>query len=538
MHPDDKRKAAALALLVFPIAAWLVAVRATEDFTQAGRGAVITLALRTATGDKPVLLAAFVAGLVLALLIIVCVAKFATSPFGAAAFRRHIRGTKVLSARRLRSIVHDRRAQQITVAGVPMPLAIETLHLLVSGSTGAGKSVLIREMVYSALLRGDRIIVADPNGDMLSKFHRQRDVILNPYDRRSVGWAVFNEIRRDYDWHRFALSLVPRGQTKEEEEWCSYARLLLRETGRKLALIGQPSISRLFRWTTIEKPADLKSFLSGTAAESLFVGAEKALASARFVLSSKLPEHLAMPNGDFSLRSWLEDPRGGNLFITWREDMAEALRPLISAWVDVLCTSILSVGEDRTRRTWLFLDELASLEKLASLEDAATKGRKSGLRIVAGLQSTAQLDKIYGRDEAQTLRSCFRSLAVLGGAKTDPKTCEDMSLALGEHEVERDSFSRSHGLRGDSTSSQIQRTRERVVLPSEIASLPDLTGYVAFAGDHPVGKVKVRIARFKNRVPPFEERSDAGARGDQHEPPQHALVAFAARSQGGADRRC
>jgi len=102
----------------------------------------------------------------------------------------------------------------------------------VGGSTGSGKSVLIREMAYSALLRGDRIVVADPNGDMLAKFHRPGDVILNPYDSRSLGWTFFNEIRAEYDFKRFPLSLVPRGQTKEEEEWCAYARLLLRETAR------------------------------------------------------------------------------------------------------------------------------------------------------------------------------------------------------------------------------------------------------------------------------------------------------------------
>src|ERR687888_1004690 len=146
----------------------------------------------------------------------------------------------------------------------------------VTGSTGAGKSVLIREMVYSALLRGDRIIVADPNGDMLSRFHRPRDIILNPYDSRSVGWVFFSEIRKEYDWKRFALSLVPRGQTKEEEEWCSYARLLLRETARKLALsVKKRTVAELFRWTTIAKPADLQQFLADTAAESLFVGADK-----------------------------------------------------------------------------------------------------------------------------------------------------------------------------------------------------------------------------------------------------------------------
>ena len=388
-----------------------------------------------------------------------------------------------------------------------MPTAVETLHLLVGGSTGSGKSVLIREMAYSALLRGDRIVVADPNGDMVAKFYRAGDVILNPYDSRGLGWTFFNEIRAEYDFKRFALSLVPRGQTKEEEEWCAYARLLLRETARKLSLIGRSSVAELFQWTTIATPNDLQAFLAGTAAESLFVGADKALASARFVLSAKLPEHLSMPAGDFSLRSWLADPKAGNLFITWREDMAEALKPLISAWVDVLCTSILSLGEDRDRRIWMFLDELASLEKLPSLEDAATKGRKAGLRIVAGLQSTAQLERIYGREEAQTLRSCFRSLVVLGGAKTDPKTCEDMSQSLGEHEVEREGFSKTRGEKGDSTSSQLQRARERVVLASEVASLPDLTGYLAFAGDYPIAKVKLDIVRFRNRAPAFEERA-------------------------------
>jgi len=506
MHPDDRTKAGAFLVAGLPLAAWVAAAWATGELEHQGLNRIMRLATLTATGARPLLLVATAGGLGLAIAVLLLARRVAAAGFGGAGFRLHLRGTKVVSPVRLRWSTREHRRQQITVAGVPMPTSVETLHLLVGGSTGSGKSVLIREMAYSALLRGDRIVVADPNGDMLAKFHRPGDVILNPYDSRGLGWTFFNEIRAEYDFKRFALSLVPRGQTKEEEEWCAYARLLLRETARKLSLVGQPSVSELFRWTTIAKPTDLQAFLAQTAAESLFVGADKALASARFVLSAKLPEHLSMPAGDFSLRSWLADPTGGNLFITWREDMAEALKPLISAWVDVLCTSILSLGEDRERRIWMFLDELASLEKLPSLEDAATKGRKAGLRIVAGLQSTAQLERIYGREEAQTLRSCFRSLVVLGGAKTDPRTCEDMSLSLGEHEVERESFSRTTGLRGDSTSSQLQRARERVVLPSEIASLPDLTGYLAFAGDRPIAKVKLDVVRFRNRVPAFEER--------------------------------
>src|SRR5690606_31084259 len=141
-----------------------------------------------------------------------------------------------------------------------------------------------------------------------------------------------------------------------------------------------------------------------------------------FVLSNKLSEHLSMPEGSFSIRDWLADPEGGNLFVTWREDMAAAMKPLVSTWTDVFCTSVLSLQEGTRRALWLNMDEAASLDKLPSLQDAATKGRKHGLRIVACLQTTSQLADVYGEKMAQTLRASFRSLVVLGGAKTDPQT--------------------------------------------------------------------------------------------------------------------
>src|SRR3546814_15510441 len=105
----------------------------------------------------------------------------------------------------------------------------ENLHLLVSGATGSGKSVLLRNMAASVLarshsrqhhlpgqapMRNDRMIVIDPNGALLSKFWQLGDVILNPSDASSEGWSFFNEVRADYDWKRLAPSLVPITQDK------------------------------------------------------------------------------------------------------------------------------------------------------------------------------------------------------------------------------------------------------------------------------------------------------------------------------------
>ncbi len=354
MAPDTRRRISALAFLFLPLGAWL----ATGHYLGVISRSTFTIErltwLSVATPRHPLLIGSLVMGVLLAMLITAALRwRQRTNDFAGAPYKRFVRGTQVVGKDKLVKMCTEPK-EQLSIAGIPMPTEIETLHLLIAGATGSGKSVLLRELTYSARKRGDRMFVVDPNGDLLSRFGRPGDVILNPYDERTAGWSFFNEIRADYDWHRFAYSMVPLGNDANAEEWNGFGRLLLRETAKKLALMGNPSIHELFRWCTIAGPEDLRAFLTGTLAESLFVGsseASKALSSARFVLSNKLSEHLSMPDGAFSIRDWMADPNGGSLFVTWREDMAKAMKPLVSTWTDVFCTSILSLPEGATCRT-------------------------------------------------------------------------------------------------------------------------------------------------------------------------------------------
>ena len=43
-------------------------------------------------------------------------------------------------------------------------------------------------------------------------------------------------------------------------------------------------------------------------------------------------------------------------------------------------------------------------------------------------------------------------------------------------------------------------------MPSEIAALPELTGYVALAGSLPISRIKLEWVDFANRLPAFQER--------------------------------
>ena len=270
---------------------------------------------------------------------------------------------------------------------------------------------------------------------------------------------------------------------------------------------GESSTEQLLYFATVASPDELGRRLAGTPAVGLFdAEAAKALASTRYILASFLAPMRHLRDGDFSLRQWLEADKG-SLYLTWRTDMQTALSPLLSTWVDVLASAMLSLPPDPNRRLWLVIDELAALGRLSSLEIALTMGRKYGLCIISGLQSTAQLDRIYGKDAAQVLRACFRNLLVLGIAKTDPDTAEAMSRALGEREVRQEEESRSSGDLGHGRTSSVRQYRERVALPAEIASLPDLNGYLALAGDIPIRRVKLKPQQRKTVTEPYMEEA-------------------------------
>ena len=396
--------------------------------------------------------------------------------------------------------------KKITLGGVALPSALEPLHSLLAGSTGTGKTTLVDEVLAVAVPRGDRVIVCDPNGHHLSRFWCAGDTVLNPFDARAPGWCVFNEVRRDFDYDRLARSVVPDGRGADAQ-WHHYAQVLLAETLRALMLKGEGTTQRLMHWLAVAKSEELAGLLAGTPAQGLFdKDAAKALGSTRFILTAHLNAHKYLRPGDFSVRTWLTEGRG-NLFLTWREDMQSALMPLIACWTDIVLNAVLSLPGSGQQRIWLILDELGALGRLNSLEAALTRGRKHGLAVVAGLQSTAQLDRIYGRESAIVLRSCFRNLVVFAVAKSDPDTAEMLSRALGEREIDREQRSRSEGPQGITRGVTMQRLSERIALASEITGLPNLTAFLALAGDHPVRKIQVTPQDLPRLAAPLEDGS-------------------------------
>lgn len=497
MTKHEKAQISFLLLFFSPAIAWLVTAKLYFGFEPKNARFRLTYMLLHTFQLWP-LWCALIFGFVIAISAIIAILK-SKKVFAGADYDQFLRGTKLETSQFVARITKQPRQQQITIAGVPVPTEFETGHFTIAGATATGKSTIFKEMIAACRRRGDRMIITDPDGEFLSLFYRpDKDKILNPYDIRTEGWNFYNEIRQDYDFERFAKSLIQQSNSKEGEEWNRYGRLLFCAVARKLYRLDiNATMADVFEWTNQKPLNELEEFTRDTEAHALFTGHDPASNSVRFTLSNKLSPHLKMPTGQFSLRDWVDDPDGGNLFITWNENMREAIYPLVSCWIDALFSSILALPSSRNRRIWTFLDELESLSSLPTLNDALTKGRKKGLCIVTGYQSYSQVVRIYGQDMAETILSNHRSLVALGNGRMGHGTAENISKALGQHEVRRRKVGYNIRLgSGAGRNENEDVSVERVVLPSEIMALPNLHGYLAFPSEIPVAKIKLKLVKY------------------------------------------
>ena len=461
-------------------------------------------------------------GLLLALVTNWLLRTYGYDGFNGAAYLRWMRGTRIANWHSVKGLVNsankrenNRRCKDgltalppIMIGNMPMPIHLENRNMMICASTGAGKSVSMESMIASAIKRRDKMVIVDPNGSYYSKFSFVGDTILNPYDTRTAGWSVFNEIQGSHDFERMAKSIIPPQIDANDEQWCGYARNVLADTMKKLSETGNPDQELLVKMLVRDDSEVIRGFLADTDSQGYFgENAEKAVASIRFIMNKYVRGLRGMTKGDFSIQKWINDPNSGNLFITWREDMRVAQLPMVATWIDTICATILSSEPMGDSRLWLFLDELESLGKLECFIPAATKGRKHGLRMVGSIQDWAQLDETYGRDAAKTLLACFRNYLIFGASNA--YNSDKASEILGDQEVERWRVTHNMNLNGGGRSRHLSHEKERIIMDSEISNLNDLTGYIMFAEDFPVAKISLLYGNYSKRAVAIETKGAA-----------------------------
>ncbi len=413
--------------------------------------------------------------------------------------RHHQRGSQLSSPQALRRrLKWSLNASDLKLDKIPLLKGKETAHMLITGTTGSGKTNAFHTLLPQIRKRGDRAIVVDLTGDLVSKYYREgHDLLLNPLDARSLSWDLWKDCTALSHYDALAESIIPGKGTSHDPFWDEASRTLLRIAAHKLE--EQNMKDPHIRYTLLTS-SDLKTFqtfFDGTEASSYTTKeGEKTTLSVRAHLATHLSafKYLSYSEDGVSLREWSNNPSHKDqwLFLSAMPDQRKTLRPLISAWLDLSINALMSASPEHKRRLWFVMDELPALQRLPSLKIGLAELRKYGGCILAGLQSIPQLEEIYGKAASQNMLNLFNPFLFF--RNNDPTTSGWVSKVLGEREQQEIQENLSYGAHAmrDGVSLNPTSKTTPLVLPTEIGALQDLEAYLKLPGDWPITKIRMR----------------------------------------------
>ncbi len=400
-------------------------------------------------------------------------------------------------------------ASDLTLEKLPLLKDKETSHLLMTGTTGSGKTNAFHSLLPQIRQRGDKAIIVDVTGTYISRYYNENtDIILNPLDTRSQFWHPWADCHLESHYDVLANSFIPENNQVKDPFWDNASRAVLKAALRKYASQETLDIDKFTTFLLTSEGKEFEAFFKGTEAANFTCNSnEKTTQSIRSVLSSQIEGLKQLENAEtpFSLRSWVIDSNPKSwIFITARPDQRQTLKPLISAWVDMAINALMVLPENDTRRLWFIIDELAALQRLPSLSMGLAESRKYGGCFLVGFQSKPQLEEIYGRQGAESMLDLFNTKVFF--RCTEPSTQSWISKVLGDAEEIEPQENISYGAHStrDGVSLSHHTRQKPLVIPSELSQLENLECYVKLPGDYPCTKLQMTYQTPPaSAIPPF-----------------------------------
>ena len=382
-----------------------------------------------------------------------------------------------------------------------IPKRLEASHILLMGDTGSGKSSAIRQLLRQVEERGESAIVYDPAMDFVGEFYNPErgDLILNPPAARSPAWNLPEELLQAEIATAIAAAMLP-DKDHDKAFFTDAPRRILAHLLRQ-----RPQVHDLLAW--MSNPGEIARRVQGTPQAALVddgAPAQRAgvLSSLNLVADSlELLPPVTPGELSFSTSEW-RSSRTRWVFLASSPAYRAKLLPLHSVWLDLFILRMMEPCANAVQPVWFVLDELASLNKLPQLHTAVTENRKYGNPVVMGLQGRSQMEKRYGQDAEAMLSQPATKIFL---KTSEPRAAKRVSEAIGEIEVERLKESRAMQMLGSRKSFAMEIATKPLVMPSAIAGLAPLHGYIKL--ENRVVPARFQLAQKRSMQAEFIERA-------------------------------
>lgn len=407
--------------------------------------------------------------------------KKAKEKSGAMAETKFIKGTKIIPEKirieQIRKAVEEKKiaAPLFEIGNIPMPREAECNHIIVVASSGGGKGVLLTKVMRTAgNQKNIKAVCHDIKPEWILFCYREDrgDLIFNPLDERSIRWTVWNDIEDIMDIKNFALWIVPSSGDPKGAFWEDSARGILESI-------------LLYLWENDEcTNAAIRAMinLSGEELSKMLEGKPGAAYALKADSLSTLKTQMQwvdfLPDGDFSIRKWVNEADRGILFLSNTEKTKALFKPVLSLFVNALGSIVLDMPDDRNRRIYFFLDEFTALARLDKVIDLLKLGRSKGASIWLAFQDFQQLEKIYTKEDMRTIINNCKNVAI--GQIKEPEAAKYLASRFGKQEFYEKSQTFSMGVADnrDGISLNEQRKEDFVVKDSDLINLEERKFYV------------------------------------------------------------
>ncbi len=420
---------------------------------------------------------------------------------------------RVKTARRARPTADQDR---ISFGGELLDHGQEKMHFAIAGSTGGGKSTLMQLLMQQSLATVGmglqrRAVVYDAKQNIfpvIKAIAPEASVhLMNPFDRRSSRWAMWEDVDSASTAHQVASIFVPPSTNLSQPFFENMGRDFLAGILRSFLKLHR---DRGVQW-------DLRDVINASSPRYIIQvlklspqnndslhhlnSNSEAIRDVLSTLSTKLSPLRPIASlwhkaaGPYtSLSAWSREE--SILILGAHPAKSHVINPinhvLFHRMIDLLTAFADSApGEIDMRRTWVFLDELDQLGKLPELLKLFSFGRSKGACAVVGFQSVDGLYQAYQSEHiVNAMLENARHKALL--AMESDKTAKWAAGAIGEIEefVRTAGSGMQYSMQGGSYSSNQQDTFQRryEVMPSEFLGLPlasadsGIPGFYTFPG--------------------------------------------------------
>ena len=379
-----------------------------------------------------------------------------------------------------KDVVHVKAVDQhVDGAGIPLinngtDIWIDNgdYHTMIIGSTGSGKTeCIVKPQVNLLAKKGESMIINDPKGELYKycgdylKEQGYNIVVLNfrnpeegnswnplatPYyyfkngntdkaiellediannilvDPKNQDSAFWEKSGADY-FSALALGLFRDG--KEDEINLNSINLMSSVGEERLGaktyiqeyfnMKGESSPENIFCSTTFNAPSDTKGGILSTFRQKIRI----------FASREKLSEMLSY--SDFDMRSIGEKKTAVFLII---HDEKTTYHSLLTVFLKQCYETLIEVAQSRggklAYRTNFILDEFANMPPLSDVDAMVSAARSRDIRFTFIIQNFSQLNDVYGKEVAETLKGNCGNLIYL--ISTEMAALEEISKMCGE----------------------------------------------------------------------------------------------------------